>query len=87
MDAKQYGNRPAFPHAAMTEQVTVPTQHPGLTVRELFAGLALQGMVQRDNYSAQDAAAGYPNQDAKLQARAAVRFADALVAELAKDGA
>ena len=37
MNAQQFGNRPAFPHAAMTEQVTLPTQHPGLSVREIFA--------------------------------------------------
>lgn len=73
MDAKQYGNRPAFPHAAMTEQVTVPTQHPGITVRDLFAGLALQGYLSNpETFGRQEAAAYW-----------ATLRADELCAELA----
>jgi hypothetical protein len=81
MDAKQYGSRPAFPHAAMTEQVTVPTQHPGLTVREIYIGFALQGLLAADH-----------NQLVSTDAfdathELAIKHADRLVARLAKDGA
>jgi hypothetical protein len=51
MDAKQYGSRPAFPHAAMTEQVTVPTQFPGMTVREEFAKASLTGLLANPFYA------------------------------------
>ena len=80
MDAKQYGNRPAFPHAAMTEQVTVPTQHPGMTVRDELAKAALTGLLA--------STPGWPDTgDMPEIARRARIAANALVAELAKDGA
>jgi len=60
------GNDPAQPHAADAIR--------GLTVREHFAALALQGLAANPQY--EGATAGE-------MARAAAQLADALVAELA----
>lgn len=54
-------------------------QHPGLTKREYFAALAMQGLASRDG--------GNPEVNCAQDVRAAVMYADALLAELAKDGA
>lgn len=83
MDAKQYGNRPAFPHAAMTEVVAVPTQHPGMTVREEFAKAALTGILANP-FFAQQLHDGVT--DGELS-DAALYHADRMCALLAKDGA
>lgn len=80
IDAKQLGNQPAAPFSAYEEEVKIrPTQHAGLTKREHFAGLAMQGIL-----------AGLPvsaDYSVNVTARQAVVHADALLAELAKDGA
>jgi hypothetical protein len=53
----------------------------GLTKREYFAGLAMQGFVAANPPTTET----NPDMVAKITARAAVSFADALLAELAKD--
>lgn len=88
IDAKQLGNQPAAPFSAYEEEVKIrPTQHAGFTKREHFAGLVLANLANRDNYSQMDVDRGAPEGDARLQARHAIRYADALLAELAKGGA
>lgn len=87
MDPKALGNQPAVPFAAVEEEVTVKNQYPGLTKREFFAGLVLANLANRDNYSQMDVDRGTPAGEARLQARHAIRYADALLAALAKDGA
>ena len=47
----------------------------GLTLREHYAGLAMQGLVSRDGA-----------QDSDITARRSVRLADALINELESDG-
>lgn len=48
--------------------------HPGLTKREHFAGLAMQGLLSGPDM----------NVEPQIVAKVSVRFADALIAELAK---
>jgi len=79
MTPEQYGKQPAFPHATVSEHIT----YPGMTVRDVFAGLALQGLLA-NSYYAREAAEG---QHSGTIEGAALYHADALVALLAKDGA
>lgn len=64
------GNKPAF------VALEVEGSGLGLTKRELFAAMAMQGLLANSERDAE--AEGF--------ARDAVRSADALLAELAKDG-
>ena len=71
-------NKPAFPTTALTAVcncVTATADHPGLTKREHFAGLAMQAYLGRDTRA-------FRGEDA---AHWAVRAADCLIAELAKE--
>lgn len=65
---------PAYP--CETRQFTPAgyDRHPGLTKRELYAAMAMQGQIGEPKF-------------AEAIARRAVIYADALLAELAKDGA
>lgn len=65
---------PAFGHGAMTDNNGF--QEPGLSKREYFAGLAMQGMVSRENPSA-----GFGESEAKQ----CVFIADELLKQL-EDG-
>lgn len=69
------GNEPAYPWGEHG------TALGGLTKRELFAAMAMQGILANQKYD--------PPRRAKLGGMAldAVAAADALIAELAKDGA
>ena len=69
---------PAFPSAnklRLGEYST--TGHAGLTKRELFAAMAMQGMLSNPDW---------PEKNTVDYPRNAVRLADALLAELAKGG-
>jgi hypothetical protein len=72
------GNSPAYPWGEHG------TQLGGLTKRELFAAMVMQGFVSADDYQHVMLGSGYQLAD---YATASVRIADALLAELAKDGA
>lgn len=73
---------PAFPHDDTGGTAT----RPGLTKRELFAAMALQGMdLGPHSYSPAGIERREPQQDAETAAKSAVRIADALLAELEKD--
>lgn len=77
-----YGNHPAFPNESAAGR------YFGLTKRELIAAMAMQGMdLGPHSYSPADLERKQPEKDAEKVAMAAVRIADALIAELAKDGA
>lgn len=65
-DAKQNGREPAMPFSGQHIEYT------GLTKREQFAGLALQGLMVGQRGS----------QDPAVNATIAVRHADALLVEL-----
>jgi hypothetical protein len=62
-------DRPAFP----TNESSELNLTPGMTLREYYAGLAMQGLLMRDSFRPADAA------------RMAVAHADALIAELAQE--
>lgn len=81
MDAKTMGARLVYPMTAEDERDTGigGWGERGLTLRQHFAGLAMQGFCAKDNLNI----AGVNVSDAF--ARKAVRVADALLAELAKD--
>ena len=73
----------AFPYEALKwkngiQQVTV---YPGLTKREYFAGLAMQGLC------ADPEVGKFPDADALpgIAARRAIEFADALLEELGRE--
>ena len=69
------GNEPAYPWG---EHGTVLG---GLTKRELFAAMAMQGL------AAVPLQGESPSGAVKSDVERAVKYADALIAELAKDGA
>lgn len=71
MNLKANGEPLAFPTGCPADR--------GLTKREYFAAVALQGLASRDG--------GNPEVNCAPDVRAAVMYADALIAELAKDGA
>ena len=75
-------------HAVFPTQVG-QQQAPGLTKRELIAAMAMQGMLSdRSTMTAYgDAARGKCIEPEVAAAAGAVAMADALLAELAKDGA
>ena len=76
-DPRTLGNQPAVPHHQVEESETYSrtyAQHHGISKRELFAGMAMQGLCAfaRRSGSPDDLAAN------------AVRTADALLAALAE---
>lgn len=73
------GQEPAFP-IVIDDVSKNQFVHTGLTKREYFAGLALQGMLAV--YAGNDV--NLPNIDAA--AKQSIEYADALLAELAKEG-
>lgn len=80
MNAKQLGEQPAFPQTTMVESVAQPTQHPGITKRELFTAFALAGFCANP---AEDYIQGSFDDLASW----AEQQADAQLARLAKGGA
>jgi len=68
MDHQRY----AFPHQFPAAKPDLGMQHPGLTMREYFAGLAMQGMAVNFQATPENAA------------KKAIEYADALIRELAK---
>lgn len=70
-----YRNNPVFPQESAT------VRYFGLTKRELFAAMALQGLASIPLLGET------PSGAVKSDTERAVSYADALIAELAKDGA
>ena len=75
------GDEPAMPTQYMDFQPStgiqvVREQTFGLTIREHFAGLAMQGLLSDPNRNGTNAQFAY----------SAVKMADALISELAKEG-
>lgn len=82
------GNEPAAPVVKTTETVQrVTAKYRGLSKREYFAGLAMAGLLSRDEARPPNASKEAHDQFAALGARYAVAHADALLAELARGGA
>ncbi len=79
-------NEPAFPcNAQGNESKIYPQEYSGLTKRELFAAMAMQGILARgpikvDGYSSEGR-----QTESQFVAMVAVSRADALIAELAKE--
>ena len=89
------GNEPAFPHAEYEGRAEIETGHtelvtfmaqPGLTKRELFAAMAMQGVVgDYESMRMFQAKASASNRTISEQlAIVSCHAADALIAELAK---
>lgn len=74
MSAMSRANEPAYPIPASDLSGSYEAA-PGLTIREHFAGLAMQGLL---------ASPSYDGQQFTTIAHDAVEAADALIAELAK---
>ena len=79
MTAEKLGKELAFPYQELASPGSGVWY--GLTKREYFAGLAMQGFVAANPPTTET----NPDMVAKITARAAVSFADALLAELAKE--
>jgi len=69
METKLTGNEPAMPHGAWGQQTGT-----GLTIRQHFAAMAMQGIVSNPSH-----VGGYLSASVE-----AVKQADALIAELTK---
>lgn len=67
--AKALGNEPAFPHIYEIDQIC----DPGMSKRECFAALAMQGILAHSIQGSEEGVSG-----------AAVKHADSLLEELAK---
>jgi hypothetical protein len=76
--ALRLGSEPAYPCKEHEATRSVPLAHLGLSKREHFAALALQGMLSADVVVDRTLA------DKAGWAATAVQFADALLEELAK---
>lgn len=74
MDAKELGNQAAHPWIRHGSErgVEWKESEPGMTLRQHFAGLAMQGLIAHETSCASTAAD-------------AVAYADALLQELAKE--
>lgn len=70
------GNEPINPILELNSQGQLEDTSYGLTKREYFAGLAMQGLCSACDEE------GVWSHDAKIVAGAAVKYADALLAEL-----
>jgi hypothetical protein len=87
MTGKEFGEQPANPcnwidFQPTTGEQVVRQQFPGLTKREWFAGLAMQGMLSASDRE------GRPDDIRRmsgLYAEASAIYADALLAELSKE--
>ena len=80
---------PAYPHLAQSSNSYEAVQHCGLTKRELFAAMAMQGLLSNAGgpYQASEQSGWrIVNCTQKQVAQECVDMADALLAELAKDG-
>jgi hypothetical protein len=79
---------PAFPWPGIPTSDDVPAKYGGLTKRELFAGLAVQAIVNGTAGAARhEFAEAAARRDVTVEAyvaRMACQFADALLVELAK---
>ena len=84
-------NEPAFPNETvhyeepdhdLMDMEKIVTYHRGLTKREYFAGLVLQGLVSMERTI--DLIA--KTKDFEGTVEVAIKLADALIAELAKEG-
>ena len=76
MEQIKEGKENAFPHIELDTYSGKPcNQHFGLTKRELFAAMALQGMQGNTNYK----------WEPEAMAEDAVKYADALINELNKE--
>lgn len=72
-------NAPVFPGQEFSSEVGANSHlERGLTIRAHFAAMAMQGMVRRFSVSQES------DEHIALDARDAVRYADALIAELNK---
>ena len=76
MEAKELGKQPIN---AIGPKVTFGFGYEGLTKREYFAAMAMQGLLSGEYRCATE-------EQATIVARHAVQHADALLAELAKEG-
>lgn len=77
MSGKEYGSKPAFPSSRVEEEVRAKVAYnEGVTRRDVFAALALQGYLANPETFGRDELAYW-----------ATLRADELCAELAKDGA
>lgn len=90
MDGKELGNQAAHPWIRHGSErgVEWKESEPGMTLRQHFAGLAMQAMELKSdwNRSSDDLRPGCgADKEAAHMAKAAVRYADALLAELAKE--
>lgn len=77
MDAKELGAQPAFPRSHDSDG------HNGMTLRQHFAGLAMQAILSGVVSSGGDTS----REDADIFAEASVIAADALLSALAKQEA
>jgi hypothetical protein len=73
-------NNPAFPCVSITDRESL--YQGGMTMREYFAGLAMQGILA--NEKAYTVLSGIPMPNENLVARFSVQYADALLTELSK---
>jgi hypothetical protein len=84
------GNKPAYPRplvaADRERQTCVDEGTPGASLREVYAGMAMQGLLANAGFlAAIDAVAAKRGITSGVAiARSAVEFADALLAELEK---
>lgn len=72
------GNEQAFP---LAYSLDAPANTPGLTKRELFAAMAMQGMIQA-GYSGTGSCLMFEVEHPGVIAGNSILFADALLAEL-----
>lgn len=75
-------NKPGL--ISIDELVTMKKRHEGLTKREWFSGLALQGILGTRNHSVYYASPSSDQDIINSDTRNAVRIADALIAQLNK---
>lgn len=88
------GTKPAFPESHFFNHPTYGPQHivyePGLTKREYFAAIAMQGQISRLSNEEMFLAAGDAARMRNMRldqfvAETAVQYADTLLAELQKE--
>lgn len=78
MKTKDEGNELAFPHTELDSYSGTPcNQHFGLTKRELFAAMAMQGILANSEITKS-------HKDLNIE-KTAIKCADALINELNKE--